>query len=753
MFKKKSGELKFSATKKPIFTLPKMKFTKKVRADRDSSVDMPVQNKSKLSILENYTKPIKGFSWLRGKMSVTIFALIVPVVLVAVILVGLISYSTASEVLKDQMEASTLQSLQQTDLYLQVINQKVDEQGAVIIRNPAVVVDNSNFLKLLTADSNNWSGMEKPKIKKAIKDQLRITMENNKDINFLWIIREGQLSFGVGSFNETMEEKFKYDEIPWMAPLQDQPEKEKGKLMWITVKDEKDQTSIVAARWITLAGLKKGSRFDGIMVMGVKPAVLQSAVDAFKESAKEGTFMFIIDDQGNVLSHSEKDIDTATIKEQPYVKSILNADEPKGQTTFFHEDGQEYFATYYTAENTGWKLVSAVPMKVMMKDIQAMGTKISMISVLCIVFAGMIAVFISLSITKPIKKMQVVMKEVEGGNLTARLHTRRVDELGQLSISFNHMLGNVNTLLKQSAASSQTVVLASAEMDKTAGVTANLTNEIACAIDNISRGLSEQSMSIADSAEMTNQLSKKIEGVVIVSDIVAKSSSDANTVSVEGKHTVMELKQKSQQTKQIVGQVITSIQELGAYSQAIENILKTITSISAETNLLSLNASIEAARAGDAGKGFAVVANEVRKLATQSSQAAGEIAQIISDIQDKITNAEKITDKVYVITKEQDEYVGCTENAFDKINTSIGNILHNILDLNTAVKDMDGYKNKITDSIYDVSSIAEESAAAAEEIAASTAEQTTAMGALAQYAHELNETAEGLKQSIGKFKI
>ncbi len=746
--------LKKGTQKKPIrsWKLPKL-------------VDRSIEKKGLAPSATGKKDPIAFLQGIvKPRIGVRIFVLFVPVILVAVILVGVQSYQTARDSIIKQFEASSLQGLQQTNLYFKVMSEKYDAESVKALRSGTLIYrvqsepsKDASFMQLLNQDSNQWQGAEKGQKKSAIVAAIRDLQAADVALHSVWILREKEISFGTAGFDFKRENNITYSEIPWFNKLQNQDEKERGnKAFWISTHLEefttKPQDVISLVRWIRMPNPKNGSLDGGLYIFNLKPQFLDEALDAYEEHAPEGAFMFILDGEGTVLNHPNKEVVKESWKDQEYVQDILNSRTSYGTTTY-RENGETYFVTFNTSESTGWKLVAVTPQSVMMKDIEVIKSKIVFMGIFCIFLAAIITVLLSISISRPINRMMQIMKTVEGGDLTTRMKVSRMDEIGLLSLSFNTMLEKVQQLFVQSANSSVSVVNASQKMNKTTQDNLKITKEISRAIESISQGLEQQSGSLTNSVGMISQLSDKMGIVINYSGLVAGSSRQASQVSKQGKQTVSKLQEKSIQTQKIVEEVITSIQELGKYSVTIGNILKTITFIANETNLLSLNASIEAARAGEAGRGFAVVANEVRKLAQQSSNAAGEISSIIGNIQEKIKNAEDITSKVYVITTEQDEYVGNTAGAFDGINYSVDIIMKDINNLDLAIEDMTVYKDKILDFITDISAISEESAAASEEISASTMEQGSAMESLAEYADHLNEIAGQLQQSIRHFKI
>ena len=412
------------------------------------------------------------------------------------------------------------------------------------------------------------------------------------------------------------------------------------------------------------------------------------------------------------------------------------------------------------------------------------------INIILITIGVMLALIIVKSIVSPLTQVTNVAMEMAKGDMSQKdLDIKQHDELGQLANAFNLIIQHfrklasvaenvargdlssnvdirsnkdllgiafsnvISTQMKLAHSAAQIAdgdlnvdVPIQSDKDQLGNAFAKMTSnlkKLVAQINQTSLSLHKASDSLAKSTQQatqaanqlasgTGQITEATSNVAKSSQAAAQASQSANDHANKGQETAERLRNKMDTIQATVTKTQQTIEGLGQQSQKIGEIVNVITKIAAQTNLLSLNAAIEAARAGDSGRGFAVVADEIRKLAEHSANSAMEISKLISSVQEETAKAVSITEQG---TKEVEE----------------GNAM--MLDSAKAFQEIVGTVEKVSLQIEQIAATAEETAATTEETAAASEEQSSAMEDITKNAQALAKTSDLLKQLVAQFKV
>jgi methyl-accepting chemotaxis protein len=319
--------------------------------------------------------------------------------------------------------------------------------------------------------------------------------------------------------------------------------------------------------------------------------------------------------------------------------------------------------------------------------------------------------------------------------------------------SYNRMRSGLHSLVTDLSTAAQSVAGSSQEMASTSEESGRAVGEIAHAIGDVAQGLERQVRKIESTRALTEDVARATDDSTRDAESASGAAAQAREVAEQGVQSAQVATDAMAAVRLSSTEATETIRELGAKSEQITGIVATITGIAEQTNLLALNAAIEAARAGEQGRGFAVVAEEVRKLAEESQDAAGQIAGLIGEIQ---TETQKVVGVVADGAKRTEDGVATVEQtreAFEQIGAAVEEMSERITEIASAAQQISAETTEMETSISEVAAVAEQSSASAEQVSASTQQTSASTQEIAASAQELARTAEQLQELVGRFTL
>ncbi|MFB1050027.1 methyl-accepting chemotaxis protein [Paraliobacillus sp. JSM ZJ581] len=375
------------------------------------------------------------------------------------------------------------------------------------------------------------------------------------------------------------------------------------------------------------------------------------------------------------------------------------------------------------------------------------------IIILCVLLSSILGWVIIRAIKHPIDHLRDRVKQVAQGDLTVQIQSIANDELGVLSKDFRTMVDETQSLITTVGDSIQDVSASAEELTAISEETTVTSKNIQSAIVNIADGASQQASLTEAAHKQTLELSDNIQRVSEKTKEINGLSSQAEQVLSGGVDKVRVLQEHTVQSDGMQRKVAEEISRLSSTMENISSVVQTINDITEKTKLLALNASIEAARAGEAGQGFAVVATEIRNLATQSSEATGQIKNTISNINYEFRNTLAIMKETEGIASKQSQVVTEAGTVFESMFTTFDQIITSIHTVGSDMQQMEQLRNHVVKAIKEISNVAAEAASTTETIGSSSSDQLDALQSLYTSAEQLHALSEVVSTSIAKFKV
>ncbi len=482
-----------------------------------------------------------------------------------------------------------------------------------------------------------------------------------------------------------------------------------------------------------------GDYGDGISSAGtLKPGFYDTFHKAHGENAEDGEEILNTDKEGSVFAS------------QDFYK---NAASGKPVSTMVKYNKKNYLFICSPIADTGSNVCCLVPEKVMLKQAYEIRNMTVGITIIAIIVAILVALFLAFNMHRAISNVVGVLEKASNGDLTGNVTLKRKDEFGVLGNSINGMISNMKMLLNKVDQISSLVQSSSDDVTKTSELLVASSDEIYNAMSEIESGTSSQAREAERCLEQMDGLSEKINVLTRnTSEIEAISHNTKDYVN-QGIDIIAKLSSRSKDTQDVTEAVIEGINKLNDESKTIEGIVEVISSISDQTSLLSLNASIEAARAEESGKGFAVVADEIRKLADESMQAVGGISDIINGINTQTEQTVETAMRAEQIVGAQQEALETTINLFNNINKYVEDLASNLDDITKGIEQMSVAKEHTLSAIQSISDVSDRSAASTSEVSSTILNQLEAVKNLNGNAETLNHNSGDLLDAVTQFKL
>lgn len=496
-------------------------------------------------------------------------------------------------------------------------------------------------------------------------------------------------------------------------------------------------------------------KFLGVVTDDIELGDIQKFVSETKVG--QTGWSFLIDQEGQYLAHPQT---------EKMMKQTISSDENASlaklaPTLLAQAEGSSQFTDgnglnriyFQKVPQTNWTLALVMPEKEFVSPLRMLLIRLAAVSVAGLLVLVLVIHLYSKNLAKQIDKANQLSLALSAGDFTASMEIQTSDEIGKMGERFNEMTARLRETLERVSHSSHQVASTSEQLMASAEQTSHATEQIAQSVQEIANGTEEQVSATSKGSDVVTKIAQLIvqmeNGMEVVSSSMAeayKQASAGNQMAVQAVEQMSVIQTEMQQTAVMVN-------TLGQRSEEIGQMITLITSIAAQTNLLALNAAIEAARAGEHGRGFAVVADEVRKLAEQSSSAAEQVSRIVADIQRDTDAAISGMSHGEAILQDGMSLVQSTGSAFEQISSATSELFARTDKLSVEMKQISEQMETIVSAIDDISAIAERSADYSQNVAAAAEEQNASMQEISAAATMLAKMAEEMNDAVRSFKL
>lgn len=475
-----------------------------------------------------------------------------------------------------------------------------------------------------------------------------------------------------------------------------------------------------------------------------------------KLEGMDSAYMYVVQNDGTMLYHPTKEkvgqpVENAVIK--GVVQQLQDGKKPGTTVVEYDFNGTTKYSAYTILNNENILVLTADESEALAGITTVTGVAVGIIAIVVLI-AIIISFIMGRRLMRPLVKVSTIIEDVANGNIEADFSVVKEsnDEIGLIIEKMKELTQSLGSIVGKIRNSSDTMSSNSYELNDTSSQTLAANNEISKAVEDVAEGSTGMAASISKINENLLEMSNETKDINASVDEIKNQ-----TVAVQDSSKIMNDKIKSMQDSshkmdEGISAISKRIETVNTTVDKVSNIVSVIEEISSETNLLSLNASIEAARAGDAGKGFAVVAQEIRVLSDNTNTELENIKQIISSLVEECRYCVQASGTIVEDNAKQKEEIKAVLDEFGSLDEQIQKTAEKADEIEELVTAMIELNDDITKSSNSLTDVSAANAAATEEMNANIEELNAMMNGVSEMAGQMNDESDGLKEALSFFR-
>lgn len=475
-----------------------------------------------------------------------------------------------------------------------------------------------------------------------------------------------------------------------------------------------------------------------------------------KLEGMDSSYVYVVKNDGTMLYHPTKEkvgqpVENAVIK--GVVQQLQDGKKPGTTVVEYDFNGTTKYSAYTILNNENILVLTADESEALAGITTVTGVAVGIIAIVVLI-AIIISFIMGRRLMRPLVKVSTIIEDVANGNIEADFSVVKEsnDEIGLIIEKMKELTQSLGSIVGKIRNSSDTMSSNSYELNDTSSQTLAANNEISKAVEDVAEGSTGMAASISKINENLLEMSNETKDINASVDEIKNQTTAVQDSSKIMNDKIKSMQDSSHKMDEGISAISKRIETVNTTVDKVSNIVSVIEEISSETNLLSLNASIEAARAGDAGKGFAVVAQEIRVLSDNTNTELENIKQIISSLVEECRYCVQASGTIVEDNAKQKEEIKAVLDEFGSLDEQIQKTAEKADEIEELVTAMIELNDDITKSSNSLTDVSAANAAATEEMNANIEELNAMMHGVSEMAEHMNNESDGLKEALSFFR-